>query len=141
MEGVLPRRLAVRTVFFEWVASRSRTPEKLQNEPRVYNVILQHGYEYAQLTTACWPDWLPTETLFCPQNVFPRSQSRDTKWPLFGLICLVTGKSRRYGMAPEQIPVFLFQKRSTENGQLRVAGLRLAWGSSSPARDRRAGPA
>ena len=30
-------------------------------------------------------------------------------------------------MAPAQIPVFLSQKPSTENGQFRVAELRLAW--------------
>ena len=42
--------------------SRSRTPAKLQYEPRVD--ILQRGYEYAPLNTAWWPDWLPTETRF-----------------------------------------------------------------------------
>ena len=31
-------------------------------------------------------------------------------------------------MAPAQIPVFLSQKPSTENGQFRVVALRLAWG-------------
>ena len=52
-----------RTVF-PWVASRSRTPAKLQYEPRVD--ILQHSYDCAQLNTACWPDCLPTETRFLP---------------------------------------------------------------------------
>ena len=65
----LPRRFVLRTVF-PWVASRARIPAKLQYEPRVD--ILQHGYAYAQLNTSCWPDWLPTETLFLPQNVEPR---------------------------------------------------------------------
>ena len=41
----------------------------LQYEPRVG--ILQHGYEYAPLNTACWPDWLPTETLVLPQTAEP----------------------------------------------------------------------
>ena len=39
----------------------------------------------------------------------------------------MAGKSRRYGMAPAQVPVFLSQKPSTDDGQFRVAGLRLAW--------------
>ena len=52
------RRFVVRTVF-PWVASRSRTPAKLQYEPLVG--IRQHGYEYAPLNTACSTDWLPTE--------------------------------------------------------------------------------
>ena len=39
-------RCVLRTVF-PWVASRSRTPEKLQYEPSVG--ILQHVYEYAPL--------------------------------------------------------------------------------------------
>ena len=35
---------------------------KAVNEPRVD--ILQHGYKYAPLNITCWPDWLPSETLF-----------------------------------------------------------------------------
>ena len=51
------------------VARRSRNPAELQCEPRVG--ILQHGYEYAPLNTACWPDWLVTHvnTVLLPQNV------------------------------------------------------------------------
>ena len=44
------------------LVSRSRTTAKLQYGPRVD--IMQHGCEYVPLTTACWPDWLPTETRF-----------------------------------------------------------------------------
>ena len=36
-------------------------------------------------------------------------------------------KSRRYGVAPVQIRLFLSQKPSTENDQFCVSGLRLAW--------------
>ena len=42
-------------------------------------------------------------------------------------IPVVAVKSRRYGMAPAHIPVFLFQKSSTENGINRPANLFLAW--------------
>ena len=55
---------------FPGVASRARTIAKLQYEPRVD--ILQR-LEYVPLHTACWPDWLPAETLFLPQNVEPSS--------------------------------------------------------------------
>ena len=59
------RRFVIRTVFPFRGDSRSRTPAKQKYEPRID--ILLHGYEYAN--TACWPDWLPTETQFLPQNV------------------------------------------------------------------------
>ena len=39
----------------------------------------------------------------------------------------MAGKSRRYGMAPAQIPVSLSQKPSTKNGILLPAILFLAW--------------
>ena len=39
----------------------------------------------------------------------------------------MAGPSRRNGMAPAQIPVFLSQKSSNENGQFCVVGLRLPW--------------
>ena len=42
-------------------------------------------------------------------------------------ISVVAGKSRRYGMTPAHIPVFLSQKRSTQNGINRPAILFLAW--------------
>ena len=57
-------------------------------------------------------------------------QSPQTLPCYAGIACLDPGsdrKSRRYGMAPEQIPVFLSQKPSTENGQFCVSGLRIAW--------------
>ena len=59
----------VKTVF-PCVARHPELPKALQYEPRVD--MLQHGYKYAPLNTACWPDWLPTEALFLPQNVGPR---------------------------------------------------------------------
>ena len=40
---------------------------------------------------------------------------------------VVAGKFRRYGMLPVQIPVFLYQKPSTEIGQFRAVVLKLAW--------------
>ena len=63
------------TVFL-WVTSRSRTPAKLQYEPRVE--LLQHGYEHAQLNTACWPDRLPTETCFFTRNIEPSTPPPST---------------------------------------------------------------
>ena len=56
-------------IVFPWVVSRSRTPTKLQYEPRVD--ILQHSYEYAPLNTTCWPDWLPRK-----YGVYPKRRSR-----------------------------------------------------------------
>ena len=69
------RRFVVTSTVLPWVAScsRSRPPAKLRYEPRVD--ILRHGYEYAPLNTACWPDWLHTEIRFSPQNVALKPRS------------------------------------------------------------------
>ena len=63
--------MSCRTVF-PWVASRSRTPTKLLRVD-----ILQHGYEYAQLNTACWPDWPPQKHDFEHRTFFEPRRRRE----------------------------------------------------------------
>ena len=57
-----------RTVLL-WVASRSRTPAKLQYEPRVD--ILQRGYDVRAAKYGRQARLAPTEITFFPQNVEP----------------------------------------------------------------------
>ena len=60
---------------------------------------------------------------FFPRSV-PASQRNPHDNLPFSLKCLdpgSAGKSRRYDMASAQIPVFLSEKPSTDNGQFRVA--------------------
>ena len=63
-------RCCMVTAVFPWVASRSRTPAKLQYEPRVDT--LQHGYEYTQINNHVGPTGYPRKHDFL-RNVEPRS--------------------------------------------------------------------